>query len=124
MLIGQVFPQEREIELNAGKKTIQLEVTNAGDRPVQVGSHFHFFEVNKMLAFDRAAAFGYRLDVPSGNAVRFEPGETKTVTFTVTEDKLRFYDAECNYISEAGEFVIFTGYADHRFKEARFDLVK
>ena len=80
MLIGQVFPQEREIELNAGKKSIQIEVTNAGDRPVQVGSHFHFFEVNKMLTFDRAAAFGYRLDVPSGNAVRFEPGETKTVT--------------------------------------------
>lgn len=80
MLIGQVFPQEREIELNAGKKAIQIEVTNAGDRPVQVGSHFHFFEVNKMLSFDRAAAFGYRLDVPSGNAVRFEPGETKTVT--------------------------------------------
>ena len=77
MLIGQVFPQEREIELNAGKKTIQIEVTNAGDRPVQVGSHFHFFETNKMLSFDRAAAFGYRLDVPSGNAVRFEPGETK-----------------------------------------------
>ena len=69
MLIGQVFPQEREIELNAGKKTIQIEVTNAGDRPVQVGSHFHFFERNEMLSFDRAAAFGYRLDVPSGNAV-------------------------------------------------------
>lgn len=80
MQIGQVIPQEREIELNAGKKTIQLKVKNTGDRPVQVGSHFHFFEVNKRLSFDRAAAFGYRLDVPSGNAVRFEPGEEKTVT--------------------------------------------
>lgn len=80
MTIGQVFPLDREIELNAGKKAIQIQVTNAGDRPVQVGSHFHFFETNKMLTFDRAAAYGFRLDVPSGNAVRFEPGETKTVT--------------------------------------------
>jgi urease beta subunit len=91
MLIGQVFPQEREIELNAGKKTIQIEVTNAGDRPVQVGSHFHFFETNKMLSFDRAAAFGYRLDVPSGNAVRFEPGETKTVTLVELGGAKRSY---------------------------------
>ena len=80
MLVGQVFPQDREIELNAGKKTKQIKVVNKGDRPVQVGSHFHFFETNKRLSFDRAAAFGYRLDVPSGNAVRFEPGEEKTVT--------------------------------------------
>lgn len=80
MQIGQVIPLEREIELNAGKKSVQVKVKNTGDRPVQVGSHFHFFEVNKLLSFDRAAAFGYRLDVPSGNAVRFEPGEEKTVT--------------------------------------------
>jgi len=91
MLIGQVFPQEREIELNAGKKRIQIEVTNGGDRPVQVGSHFHFFETNKMLVFDRGAAFGYRLDVPSGNAVRFEPGETKTVTLVELGGAKRSY---------------------------------
>lgn len=91
MLIGQVFPQDREIELNAGKKTINLEITNKGDRPVQVGSHFHFFEVNKMLSFDRAAAFGYRLDVASGNAVRFEPGETKTVTLVELGGAKRSY---------------------------------
>ena len=80
MRIGEVIPVEREIELNAGKKTVQVKVVHTGDRPVQVGSHFHFFEVNKMLQFDRAAAFGFRLDVPSGNAVRFEPGEEKGVT--------------------------------------------
>lgn len=80
MQIGQVIPLEREIELNAGRKSVQIKVKHVGDRPVQVGSHFHFFEVNKMLSFDRAAAFGYRLDVPSGNAVRFEPGEEKVVT--------------------------------------------
>jgi len=80
MHIGQVIPLEREIDLNAGRKSIQVKVKHVGDRPVQVGSHFHFFEVNKMLSFDRAAAFGYRLDVPSGNAVRFEPGEEKVVT--------------------------------------------
>ena len=91
MLIGQVMPLEREIELNAGKKTIQVKVTHTGDRPVQVGSHFHFFEVNKMLQFDRAAAFGYRLDVPSGNAVRFEPGEEKVVTLVELGDHKRSF---------------------------------
>lgn len=80
MHIGEVITQEREIELNAGRKSIQVKVVHTGDRPVQVGSHYHFFEVNKMLQFDRAAAFGFRLDVPSGNAVRFEPGEEKVVT--------------------------------------------
>ncbi len=91
MTIGQVIPQDKEIELNAGKAKIEIEVTNAGDRPVQVGSHFHFFETNKRLVFDRAAAFGYRLDVPSGNAVRFEPGETKTVTLVELGGNKRSY---------------------------------
>ena len=65
MRIGEVIPVEREIELNAGKKTVQVKVVHTGDRPVQVGSHFHFFEVNKMLQFDRTACIGFRLDVPS-----------------------------------------------------------
>lgn len=76
---GEVICAEGPITLNAGRKTLTLNVTNVGDRPVQVGSHFHFFEVNRCLSFDREAAFGYRLDVPSGNSVRFEPGEEKTV---------------------------------------------
>jgi urease beta subunit len=79
MKIGEIISCNKSIELNSGRKTISIEVTNSGDRPVQVGSHFHFYEVNKALAFDRAAAFGFRLDIPSGMSVRFEPGETKTV---------------------------------------------
>jgi urease beta subunit len=65
--------------LNAGRATLELQVTNLGDRPIQVGSHYHFIETNASLQFDRAAAYGKRLDIPAGTAVRFEPGETKTV---------------------------------------------
>ena len=77
MKVGEVVCAEGPIVLNAGRKVREVAVTNKGDRPVQVGSHCHFFEVNRCLSFDRAAAFGYRLDVPSGNSVRFEPGEEK-----------------------------------------------
>lgn len=79
MVPGEVMCAEGPIVLNEGRATKVLSVTNKGDRPVQVGSHFHFFEVNRRLEFDRAMAFGFRLDVPSGNSVRFEPGETKEV---------------------------------------------
>jgi urease subunit gamma/beta len=71
--------KDGEIELNASRATIQLPVTNVGDRPIQVGSHYHFIETNKALRFDRAKAYGKRLDIPAGTAVRFEPGQTKTV---------------------------------------------
>lgn len=77
---GECLPLDGEIELNAGRSTIQLAVTNLGDRPVQVGSHYHFIETNASLRFDRAAAYGRRLHIPAGTAVRFEPGETRTVT--------------------------------------------
>jgi urease subunit gamma/beta len=77
---GEVITPEGDIELNEGRATVTLEVTNSGDRAIQVASHFHFFEANKALAFDRARAFGMRLDVPAGNAVRFEPGDEKIVT--------------------------------------------
>ena len=76
---GEIIPAEGEIEINAGRPTAQVAVTNSGDRPVQIGSHYHFFEVNRHLDFDRAAAFGMRLDIPAGTAVRFAPGETKEV---------------------------------------------
>ena len=76
---GEILPAEGRIEINAGRAGATLSVTNTGDRPVQVGSHYHFFEVNKHLDFDRAAAFGMRLDIPAGTAVRFAPGETKEV---------------------------------------------
>lgn len=80
--IGEVIYAEGDIILNEGKRTVTLTVTNEGDRPIQAGSHFHFFEANKFLSFDREKAFGMRLDIPSGTAVRFEPGEEKEVTLT------------------------------------------
>jgi urease beta subunit len=76
---GEYFFDGEPIELNANRRTHTLRVNNTGDRPVQVGSHFHFFEVNRALAFDRESAYGMRLDLPAGTAVRFEPGEIKTV---------------------------------------------
>jgi urease subunit gamma/beta len=77
---GSYEIQDGEIELNADRESVSLEVTNSGDRPVQVGSHYHFVETNPALQFDRGAAYGKRLDIPAGTAVRFEPGDTKTVT--------------------------------------------
>ncbi|EIE49655.1 urease subunit beta [Salipiger aestuarii] len=77
---GEIRAAEGEIELNAGRARVALVVKNTGDRPVQVGSHYHFFETNKALDFDRKAAFGYRLDIPAGTAVRFEPGQEKEVS--------------------------------------------
>jgi urease subunit beta len=82
MIPGEYRLSKEEIEINAGRKTLDLLVTNDGDRPVQVGSHFHFFEVNRGLKFQRELAFGMRLDIPSGTAVRFEPGEQKPVVLT------------------------------------------
>ena len=76
MLPGEYLLASDPIEINAGRPTRQLEVANTGDRPVQVGSHFHFFETNRCLVFDRAAAYGMRLNIASGTAVRFEPGDT------------------------------------------------
>lgn len=79
---GAFIAAEGEIEINAGRASVTLTVLNTGDRPVQIGSHYHFFEANKALEFDRAAAFGMRLDIPAGTAVRLEPGQTKEVTLT------------------------------------------
>lgn len=80
MIPGEIFPAPGEIALNAGAEAVSLTVANTGDRPIQVGSHYHFFETNPALDFDRAAARGMRLDIASGTAVRFEPGQTRTVT--------------------------------------------
>ncbi|CAO4166723.1 urease subunit beta [Methylorubrum aminovorans] len=79
---GAILPAEGEIELAAGRPRVTIEVVNTGDRPVQIGSHYHLFEVNRALDFDRAKALGFRLDIPAGTAVRFEPGQRKTVTLT------------------------------------------
>ena len=80
MIPGEVFPAEGEIELNAGAETVTLTVANTGDRPVQVGSHYHFYETNEALDFDREKARGFRLDIAAGTATRFEPGQSRDVT--------------------------------------------
>lgn len=79
MIPGEYILATEDIECNAGRETVQITVVNTGDRPVQVGSHFHFFEVNKQIEFDRQKAFGMRLNIAAGTAVRFEPGEEKEV---------------------------------------------
>jgi urease subunit beta len=79
MIPGEVFTPDGEIELNAGLDVVTLTVANTGDRPIQVGSHYHFYETNPALDFDRAAARGRRLDIPAGTAVRFEPGQSREV---------------------------------------------
>lgn len=79
LIPGELLPEPGEIELNAGRPVTTLEVANSGDRPVQVGSHFHFYEANSALDFDREAARGLRLDIPAGTAIRFEPGDTRSV---------------------------------------------
>ena len=80
MIPGEYLLGDGDIVANAGRRTVELTVANTGDRPIQVGSHFHFFEVNRALRFDRAQAYGMRLNVPAGTAVRFEPGDEKRVT--------------------------------------------
>ena len=79
MIPGEVFLRDEPVELNAGRETIRIRVDNAGDRPIQVGSHTHFFEVNRHLRFDRARGYGCHLNVPAGTALRFEPGEGREV---------------------------------------------
>jgi urease subunit beta len=88
MIPGEIIPRDGEIELNAGRATVTLEIANTGDRPIQVGSHYHFFETNAALRFDRAKARGFRLDIPAGTATRFEPGQSRTV-------RLVAYDGAC-----------------------------
>ncbi len=79
MIPGELFPAPGEIELNAGRATVTLDIANTGDRPIQVGSHYHFFETNDALKFDRKRTKGMRLDIAAGTAVRFEPGQERTV---------------------------------------------
>lgn len=91
MIPGEVIAAEGEIELNAGQPTVVVEVANTGDRPIQVGSHYHFFETNEGLSFDRQLARGMRLDIPAGTAVRFEPGQTRQVTLIPLGGDRRVY---------------------------------
>jgi urease subunit beta len=91
MIPGEMFIKAGEIELNAGRRTLTLSVTNTGDRPIQVGSHYHFFETNPALRFDRKKARGMRLDIPAGTAVRFEPGQTREVGLVALAGKRKVY---------------------------------
>ena len=87
MIPGEYFIQDGEIELNKGRTSVTLSVANSGDRPIQVGSHYHFFETNPALKFDRARARGFRLDIPAGTAVRFEPGQSREVRLVAIAGK-------------------------------------
>ena len=91
MIPGEKFIKEGEVELNSGRKTVNLTVTNTGDRPVQVGSHYHFFETNPALKFERRKARGMRLDIAAGTAVRFEPGQTREVTLVALAGRRAIY---------------------------------
>lgn len=103
MKIGEIIPAERDITLNEGKKTVTILVANKGDRPVQVGSHYHFFEVNKCLSFDREKAYGYHLDIASGTSVRFEPGEEKEVQLTEMGGRKRAFGLNDLTRAQTGE---------------------
>ncbi len=91
MIPGEIKVAKGDIEINKGRAKVTLEVTNTGDRPVQVGSHYHFFEVNEALRFDRAKAHGFRLDIAAGTAVRFEPGQSRTVKLVALDGKRVVY---------------------------------
>jgi urease subunit beta len=91
MIPGEYFIAAGDIELNAGRKTVTLAVSNSGDRPIQVGSHYHFFETNPALKFERKKARGMRLDIAAGTAVRFEPGQTREVTLVALAGKRAVY---------------------------------
>ena len=91
MIPGEYFIEPGEIELNKGRKTLTLTVANTGDRPIQVGSHYHFFETNPALAFDRARTRGMRLDIAAGTAVRFEPGQSREVTLVAVAGSRTIY---------------------------------
>ena len=105
MKVGEILALDREITLNQERNTTSIMVTNIGDRPIQVGSHYHFFEVNKLLKFDREKSYGYRLDIPSGTSVRFEPGEEKEVQLVELGGKrivYGLYDLTCGNLDEVG----------------------
>ena len=91
MIPGELFIKDGDIELNKGRKTLTLSISNSGDRPIQVGSHYHFFETNPALKFDRKKARGMRLNIPAGTAVRFEPGQSREVTLVALAGSRTIY---------------------------------
>ena len=102
MIPGELYPAAGELVLNEGQPTVTLEVTNTGDRPIQVGSHYHFFETNEALAFDRDKTRGMRLDIPAGTAVRFEPGQSREVTLVPYRGKREVWGFNRQVMGELG----------------------
>lgn len=103
MIPGEMHTQDGELELNAGRATLMLSVTNTGDRPIQVGSHYHFAETNAALAFDRAAARGFRLNIAAGTAVRFEPGQSRTVELVALAGDRKVFGFAGNVMGQLDE---------------------
>jgi urease subunit beta len=103
MIPGEVFPAAGEIEINVGRKTLVVRVSNVGDRPIQVGSHYHFFETNRALQFDRPATRGYRLNIAAGTAVRFEPGQERTVELCALSGERRVFGFTAQVMGELGD---------------------
>jgi urease subunit beta len=100
---GEVMPQAGELELNGGRETISVKVANTGDRPVQVGSHYHFYETNSALQFDREPTLGFRLDIPAGTAVRFEPGQAREVILVAYAGDREIYGFNAKVMGPLGE---------------------
>ncbi len=103
MIPGEIDVPDQEITLNPDRKTLRIEVANRGDRPIQVGSHYHFHETNPALHFDREATRGYRLNVPAGTAVRFEPGQVREVELVAYAGERRVYGFQARVMGELGE---------------------
>lgn len=100
MIPGEILVAEGEIELNSGRRTVEIEVANTGDRPIQVGSHYHFYETNNALQFDREAARGMRLNIPAGTAVRIEPGQSRTVELVEYAGERKIYGFQGKVMGE------------------------
>ena len=100
MIPGEILVAEGEIELNSGRRTVEIEVANTGDRPIQVGSHYHFYETNNALQFDREAARGMRLTIPAGTAVRIEPGQSRTVELVEYAGERKIYGFQGKVMGE------------------------
>ena len=103
MIPGEIQVADGDLLLNEGRATLQVAVANTGDRPIQIGSHYHFFETNPALQFDRAATRGFRLDIPAGTAVRFEPGQTRTVTLVAYAGRRHVYGFRCDVMGPLDE---------------------
>lgn len=106
MKVGEIISKDGEIIINEGRRTVNVKVANIGDRPIQIGSHFHFFEVNKFLSFNREDAFGMRLNIPSGTSVRFEPGEEKEVSLVELGGKKQSYGLNALTQGEINEEIL------------------